>query len=190
MDNPTPFSSQPNSPEELQALKQEQFELLSAYLDGEVTATERYQVEAWLTSDAEFQQLHQRLLKLQQGFHQAPYPLSVAPEVLVNQVLTKASKGPRTLLAWTGVGAIAAATVVGVISSTFPGLLSPIPLTETAAADLEPIAVRKSPAATPLFSPEANLMLTLDRPPIAIPVAQPVVNSTQELGEQMPPAGY
>jgi anti-sigma factor RsiW len=34
----------------------ERFELLSAYLDGEVTASERKQVEAWLATDRAFQQ--------------------------------------------------------------------------------------------------------------------------------------
>jgi len=32
--------------------KRDCFELLSAYLDGEVTATERRQVEEWLSTDA------------------------------------------------------------------------------------------------------------------------------------------
>uniref|UniRef100_A0ACD5GTL5 Anti-sigma factor family protein n=1 Tax=Desertifilum tharense IPPAS B-1220 TaxID=1781255 RepID=A0ACD5GTL5_9CYAN len=35
----------------LDMLKRDRFELLSAYLDGEVTASERQQVENWLDTD-------------------------------------------------------------------------------------------------------------------------------------------
>jgi Putative zinc-finger len=48
-------------------LKRDRFELLSAYLDGEVTAPERRQVEAWLKSDPKMQALYARMLKMQQG---------------------------------------------------------------------------------------------------------------------------
>ncbi|MFM8202724.1 MAG: anti-sigma factor family protein, partial [Dolichospermum sp.] len=47
--------------------KREYFELLSAYLDGEVTATERRQVEQWLSTDASVKCLYKRLLNLRQG---------------------------------------------------------------------------------------------------------------------------
>ncbi len=42
------------------------FELLSSYLDGEVTASEKALVEAWLTTDRDFAQCYQQQLKLQQ----------------------------------------------------------------------------------------------------------------------------
>jgi hypothetical protein len=42
-------------------VKRDRFELLSAYLDGEVTATERKQVEEWLANDASVQCLYARL---------------------------------------------------------------------------------------------------------------------------------
>ncbi len=42
------------------------FELLSSYLDGEVTASEKAQVEAWLNTDRDFAQCYQQQLKLQQ----------------------------------------------------------------------------------------------------------------------------
>ncbi|MDS3861091.1 zf-HC2 domain-containing protein [Thermosynechococcaceae cyanobacterium BACA0444] len=178
MDSPNPFSPKstpPNSPDSSQA---ERFELLSAYVDGEVTPAQRAQVEAWLATEPDYQHLYHRLLKLQQSLHQAPCPLTTSAETLANQVLAKAQNRPRTLLAWTGVGAVSAAALVGVLSSVFPGLLSPIPLNETAAADLTPTAIRTTPSGN-LYEPQnnldlentANLMLTLDRPPVAIPVS-------------------
>lgn len=180
MDSPTPFSPQPTPPDNPSNRQAERFELLSAYLDGEVTAAQRAQVEAWLATDPNYQALYRRLLKLQQSVHQAPCPVSISAETLANQVLSKAHTRPRTLLAWTGVGVVSAAALVGVLSSIFPGLLSPIPLNETAAADLTPTALKTTPNPD-LFTPQnslglentANLMLTLDRPPVAIPVSLP-----------------
>ncbi len=43
----------------------ERFELLSAYIDGEVTAQERKQVQQWLDSDPEFHELYKQLLRVQ-----------------------------------------------------------------------------------------------------------------------------
>jgi anti-sigma factor RsiW len=56
------------------AIPADRFELLSAYLDGEVTETERQQVESWLSSDASFRDLHSRLLTLHQGWVSLPAP--------------------------------------------------------------------------------------------------------------------
>ncbi len=50
------------------------FELLSAYLDDEVTADERKLVAQWLTEDAHTQQMYQRLLMLRQAIRTAPVP--------------------------------------------------------------------------------------------------------------------
>ena len=41
----------------------ERFELLSAYMDGELTAEERKQVQQWLDSDPEFHELYKQLLR-------------------------------------------------------------------------------------------------------------------------------
>jgi anti-sigma factor RsiW len=40
--------------------KRDRFELLSAYLDGELTATERRQIEDWLKTAPEVQRLYAR----------------------------------------------------------------------------------------------------------------------------------
>ncbi|MCA1904262.1 MAG: hypothetical protein LDL47_05420 [Cyanobacteria bacterium KgW148] len=46
-------------------IDQRKFELLSSYLDGEVTATERSQVEEWIATDRDFALCYQQQLKLQ-----------------------------------------------------------------------------------------------------------------------------
>lgn len=52
------------------------FELLSAYLDNEVTSEERQLVAQWLRDDPKIQQMYQRLLMLRQAIRTAPVPSS------------------------------------------------------------------------------------------------------------------
>lgn len=156
--------------DDLDVLKRDRFELLSAYLDGEVTPAERQQVETWLATDSDSKRLYQRLLSLQSGFQDMP---AIAPSVsanrLANQVISQAQqRRPRLLLVWGGLGAAIAAAAVGVITNVLPGN-APMPqLAVTTSASLEP-----SPNAMEPTLPEnlqgLGLMLSLDRPPIEIP---------------------
>ncbi|MEO1093631.1 MAG: zf-HC2 domain-containing protein [Cyanobacteria bacterium J06638_28] len=52
---------------ELDVTKRDRFELLSAYLDGEVSPEERRLVTTWLAEDDTTQCLYRRLLSLRQG---------------------------------------------------------------------------------------------------------------------------
>lgn len=52
---------------DLDATKRDRFELLSAYLDGEVTPSERRYVLCWLQNDPSARCLYNRLLTLRQG---------------------------------------------------------------------------------------------------------------------------
>ncbi|MEL6937090.1 MAG: zf-HC2 domain-containing protein [Cyanobacteria bacterium J06607_17] len=52
--------------------EEERFELLSAYLDDEVTAEERRQVAQWLMDDPHTLQMYRRLLMLRQAIRTAP----------------------------------------------------------------------------------------------------------------------
>jgi anti-sigma factor RsiW len=90
----------------------EKFELMSAYLDGEVTASERQQVENWLQNDAIFKAQYQRM----QGMHQAVSHLPVAEPVvpvaiLADQVFAKISERRRSKWLKIGGGAVAATLV-------------------------------------------------------------------------------
>ncbi|NJL11167.1 MAG: transcriptional regulator [Calothrix sp. SM1_7_51] len=95
--------------------KRDRFELLSAYLDGEVTAAERKQVEEWLASDPSVQNLHRRLLSLRQGLRSIPIPQSQLPvEDTVKQVMTKLRR--RSQRTWALRGAAVAACLIGAVS--------------------------------------------------------------------------
>ncbi|ESA36243.1 hypothetical protein N836_07835 [Leptolyngbya sp. Heron Island J] len=50
------------------------FELLSAYIDDEVSSEERQLVAQWLMYDPNMQQMYQRLLRLRQAIRTAPVP--------------------------------------------------------------------------------------------------------------------
>ena len=59
--------------------QRDRFELLSAYIDGEVTAAERGQIEQWLTIDPEVQCLYARVLKLRPLWSMMPAPTVKPP---------------------------------------------------------------------------------------------------------------
>ncbi|WP_198525096.1 anti-sigma factor family protein, partial [Kamptonema formosum] len=60
-----------------QALDADRFELVSAYLDGEVTAAERRRVEEWLSSEPAVQRSHAQLLALRQEIEAMPAPAAL-----------------------------------------------------------------------------------------------------------------
>lgn len=73
--------------------KRDRFELLSAYVDGEVTAAEGRQIEDWLTIDPEVQRLYARVLKLRQRWRTMPVlPEGQPVERTVGQVFPRLNK--------------------------------------------------------------------------------------------------
>ncbi len=137
-------------------LKRDRFELLSAYLDGEVTASERRQVEQWLKSDPSAQHLHARLLRLRQGVRNLPVPASEQPvEQTVKRVIRRIDRGPRMVMTW---GSVAIAAVfVSALFGDISGTQRYLP------------QMVQSPDASSV-STDA-LMIALDRPVIDIPKA-------------------
>ena len=141
----------------LEALeKRDRFELLSAYLDGEVTADEKRQVEVLLATDPAMQRLHMRLMKLRYSFRSLPVPPSEQPvEQTVAQVFARIEHKPRRAVVW-GSGLAIAALFVG-------ALVGLVPRSEFAPS----MARIQSEQAVP----SDGLMIALDRPVIEIPKA-------------------
>jgi hypothetical protein len=136
--------------------KRDRFELLSAYLDGEVTATERRQVEAWLKTDPRTQQLYARLLRLRQGLRTMPVPASEQPvEQVVQQVSAKLHRAPKRLV-WGGLAF--AALIVGSVVATLP-------------REFGSPQMANAPLDSEQAIPQDGLMIALDRPVIEIPKA-------------------
>ena len=129
------------------------FELLSAYLDGEVTAKQRRQIEEWLTTDPVVQRLLARVLKLRQRWRTMPVPLQGQPvSRKVGQVFPRLNTRPKMAVIWGGT--VLAAMFIGALSDRLPGRQSPVPTMATAS---QPIAL------------PATLMLTLNTPVVEIP---------------------
>jgi anti-sigma factor RsiW len=148
-------------------VKRDRFELLSAYLDGEVTATERRQVEEWLANDTAVQCLYARLLKLRQGLRTLPVPAAAqSPEVTAQKVFSRLHR--RSRLAWTVGGAAVAACVIGVVSGLLPGSENRTPqlAQKPQNVEIESTSAAKTPA-----NPTAPLMVALNNPVIEIPKA-------------------
>jgi Putative zinc-finger len=149
----------------------EQFELLSAYLDGEVSATERKQVEAWLDHDPQLRQTYQRLLKLQNGVKAMPMAApSIQPEQLAQNVLKRVDRS-RRLWVWSGIGT-AAAIVMGSLSSLLTGQswdmkTAQQPLQGQPTFNPPSVAIQNDANAA---LPNATLMIALERPPVEIPI--------------------
>jgi anti-sigma factor RsiW len=135
----------------------DRFELLSAYLDGEITAAERRQVEDWLANDPSVQCLYARLLKLRQGMRSLSVPVSdCSVERTVSQVFSKLERRPRITAAWGGLAI--AALFIGALHNNPPS-------SQNAASELAQTSVAQ------MSHPVAQeaLMIALDRPVIEIP---------------------
>jgi len=135
---------------DLDVTKRDRFELLSAYLDGEVSPEERRLVTHWLADDPETQCLYQRLLRLRRGFQglcheprqsESSQPAASAVIGRLNQRLKLTCMAGMTAAAFAVIGVFSGAinypmSRIGVVQSTMPG---------------------------------ENLEIALDQPPIAIP---------------------
>ncbi len=156
-----PACPDPKSSSEPTSLQRDRFELLSAYLDGEVTASERKQVEEWLVNDATVQKLHARLLMLRQGFRSLPVPQPSQPvEQTVEKVFAKIERKPKLSLVWGGTAI--AALLVGAVTMVSP--ISRPPASQVALKPSEPSVT------TPQSSVESDgLLVALDQPVLAIP---------------------
>lgn len=131
------------------------FELLSAYLDGEVTAQQREEVQKLLANDPEIQSLYQRLLYLREEFHHLPTPKpEYTPQELSSAVFAKVDQENRRRknYTWGGsaIAALVVATVGGVLSHNRTALLQ--------------IANQED-----FNNQEENLVIALNEPVIPIP---------------------
>lgn len=105
------------------SLSFEQFELLSAYLDDEVSPDERQQVETWLATDAKVQAVFQNLGGLSRSIAQVPVPPSASVEQTVQAVMAKIDRR-RHRFQWISGSAIAA-VVTAVLASVSTGWQEP-----------------------------------------------------------------
>lgn len=161
-------------------VKRDRFELLSAYLDGEVTAAESRQVEEWLASDTAVQCLYARLLKLRQGIKTLPVPAAQqSPEATAQQVLARLRR--RSRFVWVFGGAAIAACVIGTVSGLLPSGQSKLQLAQ------KPKVESTQATITPVTPPASPLMVAINNPVIEIPKAAVVSPEKPAILEQPRP---
>jgi len=147
-------------------VKRDRFELLSAYLDGEVTAAERRQVEEWLAHDPTIQHLYTRLLKLRQGLRTMPVQQLQQPIAeTVQQVLARSHR--RSRIAWMSGGAAIAACAIGAVLGLLPNGESQVP--QMAQKQSTPPTEQVQPPPLPL--PASPLMIAINNSVVPIPKA-------------------
>jgi anti-sigma factor RsiW len=151
----------------------ERFELLSAYLDGEATASERKQVEAWLASDLEFQCQYRQLQRMQLAISGIPTPStdrSVAQ--LADGVFTKIDRRrSRNLSRWIGGSAIAATLVTALAG--IGGLLG------TNNSQLQMANKANTPAPLMVALNDPILSIPAKDEGMQVPMASPEVNADE-----------
>lgn len=105
--------SSPSPVLEVERLDLERFERLSAYVDGEVSAAEKAEVEAWLANDPVVRQCYHSLRKLHGAIAQSPAPRCAPVEMIVSETLLRLDRDNRRR-AWVRGSAVAAALAAAV----------------------------------------------------------------------------
>ena len=138
--------------------QEDYFELLSAYLDGELEPAECARVQQWLDENAEIKRVYTRLLKLQsQMQNSAAPPSTISTAELSAGVFHQLdhTKRQQRSLVWCG-SAIAAAVL-----AAMSGMLSGI--------NFSSLRMAKSPETN--FSAPIMLAVAVNKPAINIPKA-------------------
>ena len=152
-------------------MMRDRFELLSAYIDGEVTTAERRQVEDWLTNDPVTKSLYSRLMMMQQGFQAMPMPAAEqSAQELAAKVLQRVER--QTKRTWLLGGGAIAALLIAVVSGVAGGrqsfapqfARSPVP------AESDGLIVALNEPLVEIVNPN-DLMLGVNAPIMDIPKA-------------------
>ncbi|MCA6574678.1 MAG: zf-HC2 domain-containing protein [Pseudanabaena sp. M158S2SP1A06QC] len=141
----------------------ERFELLSAYIDGELTEAEEQLVEQWLSDDVDFRRIYLQQMKLRQSLIDLPVPVATnssakkETEIMIDRVFAEIDKrSQRRKWKIAGIG-ISVAAVVGVFGSLFTLSSSP---------QFSPVANSvKSPA--PVV--EEPVLIAMEEPLVPLP---------------------
>jgi anti-sigma factor RsiW len=154
------------------AILDERFELLSAYLDGEVTAIERQQVEAWLATDRDFQHQYRQLQQINLAIPRMTVPSSQSARALSTGVFAKIDRQRNRKFAWFGGGAIAATLIAAFtgLGGLFGGGNSP----------QFQFAANKANTPAPLMLALNDPILSMptkSEPVIELPMSSPEVNA-------------
>ncbi len=144
------------------------FELLSAYIDGELAPAERDRVAEWLDTKPEIKTTYLQLLKLQTQMQRIPTPPSVSVETVSAEVFQKLDRHRwrKRCCIWGG-GAIAA-TLLATLSGMVSGVNSP--------------GLRLAQSTSETFAKPVMVAVAVNKPAVKIPktaVSLPKNNLTE-----------
>ncbi len=133
------------------------FELLSAYIDGELSPSEKHQVQTWLDQDPKIKHLYTKLLVLQGQMQHSVAPPSQqsVTEITTGVFQSIERRRRRCQLIW-GSGAIAA-SALAIISGMIPGT--------------SPFGLKMAKNPTPATFPAVMLAVAVNTPAIDLPLA-------------------
>jgi anti-sigma factor RsiW len=138
--------------------KENCFELLSAYLDGEVTPQERHQVQYWLDRDPEIKKIYLQLHRIHHSIQGLNIPVTKAstPQLseAVFQKLDRRQQKKR-IFVWGG-GTVAALCLVA-LSNIFSSTSSPN------------FKLANSPEKEQLVNQSLMVAIAIDKPTVKIP---------------------
>ncbi|MBE9123990.1 zf-HC2 domain-containing protein [Tychonema sp. LEGE 07199] len=150
-------------------MMRDRFELLSAYLDGEVTATERREVEELLTNDPATKRLYSRLLSMQRSFSSMPVPAAEqSAQDLAAKVLQRVER--KTKRNWVLGGGAIAALLIAAVSGVAGGrqLFAPQFAKSPLPAESDGLIVALNEPVMEIVNPN-DLMLGVNAPVMDIP---------------------
>ncbi|MGK7930111.1 MAG: anti-sigma factor [Microcystaceae cyanobacterium] len=143
----------------------EKFLLLSAYIDGEVTPSERHQVQEWLDSDPTFKQQYLQQLRLHQGINHPPVPTpSPASSQIADAVFQEIDQQNQHRRVLVGGGILIAAMLSVLIPNVWlkPSLSPNFATQRTDSLETEPTDVIPS-------EDSEGLVIALNQPIIELP---------------------
>jgi anti-sigma factor RsiW len=129
----------------------QRFELLSAYLDGEVNLAQRQQVQQWLDTEPQFKELYLSLLRLEREIEQLPIAASaLSANQISQQVFEQIAQENRRYRWLFGTGLVLTALLAAVVSPGLWKMLNPPEMHMAKNLNLsEPLVVSLN---TPLFN--------------------------------------
>ena len=142
---------------------EERFELLSAYIDCEVTEVEEQLVEQWLSEDVEFRRTYQQQMRLRQLLIDLPVPVAANSSIkaendmVINRVMAEIDRrAQRRKWKLAGVG-VSVAAIIGIFGSMFTFNSNP---------QFSPVANSIKPAAVVKEEP---ILIAMEEPLVPLP---------------------
>lgn len=138
----------------------EKFELLSAYIDGEVTPQERKQVQSWIDDDPEFKQTYLGLIRLQNALPQVPVPPAIDADLLAQKVFAKLEQENR----WRGIWFWGSVTTAAVVVAAYSSILGKPFDPSLNQANLDPaiVAMDEDPLMIAIHEPMFEVLTKVD----------------------------